>query len=135
MAPQYPILLYDGVCNLCNASVRFVIRHDRCGCFLFASQQSPAGQELIRKRLPDVPELSTMILLTEDAVYTQSFAIIEICARLDPPWPRLAPMLRLIPSPLRDALYRFLVRNRYRWFGRTETCQVAPAEFKSRFLG
>jgi predicted DCC family thiol-disulfide oxidoreductase YuxK len=132
--PASAVVLYDGVCNLCNAWVRFVIRHDPAGRFRFAPQQSIAGQTLIRARLPAMPNLSTVILLNDEAVYTESSAVLEICARLDLPWSWLASM-RAIPQPMRDSAYRFIVRHRYRWFGRTEVCQIPAADYRSRFLG
>lgn len=132
-AEAAPIILYDGVCNLCNAWVRFVIRHDPAGRFRFGAQQSPAGQALLRARLPCPPDLSSVILLTDDAVYTKSSAILQIAAWLGPPWSWLAP-LRLVPPLLRDGLYCFIVRHRYRWFGRTSDCQLPPPSIDSRFI-
>ena len=133
-APASAVVLYDGVCNLCNAWVRFVIRHDPGGCFRFAPQQSAAGQALIGNRLPAMPTLSTVILLTDDGVYTESSAVFDIFARLDPPWSWLA-LMRGVPRPLSNAAYRFIVRHRYRWFGRTSACQVPSADLHSRFIG
>jgi predicted DCC family thiol-disulfide oxidoreductase YuxK len=128
-----PVVLFDGVCNLCNAWVGFVVRRDPAAIFRFATQQSPGGQALIGKHLSGLPQLASVILMA-DTVYTESAAVLEICARLGPPWSWLA-RLRIIPRPLRDALYRFVVRHRYQWFGRTDTCQIPSAEVMSRFIG
>jgi predicted DCC family thiol-disulfide oxidoreductase YuxK len=135
MAPcsTNPIILYDGVCNLCNSWVRFVIRHDREGRFRFAPQQSAHGQALISEYLPDGANLSTVILFTNDRVYTKSAAVIEIAAQLEAPWRWLA-ALRLIPRQLSDLAYLFIVRHRYRWFGRTDTCQIPAPDTASRFI-
>jgi predicted DCC family thiol-disulfide oxidoreductase YuxK len=128
-----PLILFDGVCNLCNAWVRFVVRHDRAGIFRFAPQQSAVGQVLIGERMGGSQQLSSVILIAGDSVYTESDAVLEICARLDPPLSWIA-LLRFIPRRLRDACYRFVVRHRYQWFGRTDTCQVPSADIRERFI-
>jgi predicted DCC family thiol-disulfide oxidoreductase YuxK len=130
---RQPLILFDGVCNLCNAWVRFVIRCDRAGLFNFAAQQSPTGQEIIEDRVKAADQLSSVLLLEGDAIYAESDAVIEILARLPAPWSCLA-VLRLIPHRLRDVCYRFVVRHRYQWFGRTETCQTPSPEMRSRFI-
>jgi predicted DCC family thiol-disulfide oxidoreductase YuxK len=112
MAPTWPgpVILFDGVCKLCNASVRFVIRHDPSGIFRFAAQHSPIGQALIEAHLGGSAQLSSIILIVGDLAYTESTAVLEICARLGPPWSWLA-LLRIIPHGLRDNCYRFVVRH------------------------
>jgi predicted DCC family thiol-disulfide oxidoreductase YuxK len=136
MVPELraPVVLFDGVCNLCNAWVRFVFRHDPTGIFRFAAQQSAIGQAMIEERVSGSPQLSSVILIAGDSVYTESTAVLEICARLAPPWSWIA-LARIIPRQLRDACYRFVVQHRYRWFGRTDKCQLPSAELKSRFIG
>ncbi len=129
-----PAILFDGVCNLCNAWVRFVVRHDPTGIFRFAAQQSPIGQAMIKQHMSGSHQLSSVILIMGNAVYTESTAVIEICARLAPPWSWIA-LLRVIPRRLRDICYHFVVRHRYQWFGRTDTCQVPSANVRSRFIG
>lgn len=129
-----PVILFDGVCNLCNAWVRFVIRHDPTRIFCFAAQQSSIGQTLIAAHVSGSPQLSSVILITGDSAYTKSTAVLEICARLGSPWSWLA-LLRIIPHPLRDACYRFFVGHRYQWFGQTDTCQVPSPDIRSRFIG
>jgi predicted DCC family thiol-disulfide oxidoreductase YuxK len=130
-----PVILFDGVCNLCNAWVRFVVRHDAAGIFRFAAQQSAIGQAMIEKHFNSSPQLSSVILIMGDTVYTESTAVLEICARLAPPWSWIAQIVRIIPRRLRDTCYRFVVRHRYRWFGRTEMCQVPSVQMRSRFIG
>ena len=132
--PPAPVVLFDGVCNLCNAWVRFVVRHDPTGIFRFASQQSPIGEAMIGEHTKGSWRLSSVILIAGDSVYTESTAILEICARLGRPWSWFA-LLRVIPPRLRDACYGFVVRHRYQWFGRTDTCQVPSADVRSRFIG
>jgi predicted DCC family thiol-disulfide oxidoreductase YuxK len=129
-----PVILFDGVCNLCNTLVRFVIRHDPGGLFRFAAQQSPIGQTLIGAHCSGVVQLSSVILIADGSAWTESDAVLEICARLGPPWSWLA-LLSIIPQRLRDACYRFVVRHRYQWFGRTDACQAPPADARERFIG
>jgi predicted DCC family thiol-disulfide oxidoreductase YuxK len=129
-----PLILFDGVCNLCNAWVRFVIRRDPAGVFRFAAQQSPVGQAMIEDHVRDAAPLSSIVLIADRWVYTESDAILQIFARLSAPWSWIA-LLRIIPRRVRDACYRFVVRHRYQWFGKTETCQVPSADLRSRFIG
>jgi predicted DCC family thiol-disulfide oxidoreductase YuxK len=127
------VILFDGVCNLCNAWVNFVIDWDPAGTFYFAAQQSTAGQAIIRAHdLGDSP-LSAIVLVAEERVYIGSSAILQICARLRNPWRTLA-VLRVIPRPLRDFLYGLIARHRYRWFGKSDTCRVPTPEIKRRFI-
>jgi len=128
-----PLILFDGVCNLCNAWVRFLVRRDPTGIFRFAPQQSPVSQAIIEERLSGASQLSSVILIEDDATYTESDAVLQILARLSPPWSWMA-FLRFVPRRSRDACYRFVVRHRYQWFGRTEVCQVPSADIRSRFL-
>jgi predicted DCC family thiol-disulfide oxidoreductase YuxK len=133
IAVQSPLILFDGVCNLCNAWARFVIRRDPTGVFRFAAQQSLVGQAMIEDRLRGAARSSSVILIEDQAIYTESDAVLEILARLGPPWSWIG-ILRVIPLRVRDACYRFIANHRYRWFGRTEVCQVPSADIKSRFL-
>jgi predicted DCC family thiol-disulfide oxidoreductase YuxK len=128
-----PLILFDGVCNLCNAWVRFVIRRDPAGVFRFAAQQSPTGQAIIEDRLKGAAQLFSVILVEDNATYTESDAVLRVLVLLGPPWAWMS-LLRLIPRRVRDACYRFVVRHRYRWFGRTEVCQVPPVDMRSRFI-
>jgi len=128
-----PIILFDGVCNLCNGWVRFVIRRDPTCIFRFAAQQSPGGRAIIQNRLNGSEDLSSVILLADHAIYVESDAVLQILARLGPPW-SWAAFLRIIPRPIRDALYRFIARHRYQWLGRSEVCQVPSADIRSRFI-
>ena len=128
-----PLILFDGVCNLCNAWVRFVIRRDPTGVFTFAAQQSPVGRAMIEDHMRGAAQLSSVILIENQAIYTESDAIVGILARLGPPWSWIA-LLRIVPRRIRDACYCFVVRHRYQWFGRTEACQVPSAAIRSRFF-
>ena len=128
-----PLILFDGVCNLCNAWVRFVIRRDPTGIFRFAAQQSPIGQTIIEEHLTGASQLSSVILIEDNAIYLESDAVLRILARLAPPWSWIT-FFRIVPRRVRDACYRFIAKHRYRWFGRTEVCQVPSADLRSRFI-
>jgi predicted DCC family thiol-disulfide oxidoreductase YuxK len=130
---QAPLILFDGVCNLCNAWVRFVVRRDPAGIFRFVAQQSPISQAIIEEHLSGASQLFSVILIEDDAIYTESDAVLQVLARLRPPWSWIA-FLRIIPRRIRDACYRFVVRHRYQWFGRTEVCQLPSADMRSRFI-
>jgi predicted DCC family thiol-disulfide oxidoreductase YuxK len=127
------IVLFDGVCNLCNASVRFLIQRDPGRRFRFASIQSPPGRQLYEAHGQSAERLETIMLVVDGRAYVHSDAALRIARELGGLWVCLWP-LRFIPRALRDPVYRWVARNRYRWFGRTETCMVPTPDLKSRFL-
>jgi predicted DCC family thiol-disulfide oxidoreductase YuxK len=128
------IVLFDGTCNLCNATIGFVIPRDRTGRLRFASLQSAVGQELLRRHGIPAPSTPDSIVYIEgERAFTRSDAALAIAGRLDRPWP-LCGLFWYVPRSLRDAVYSFVARNRYRWFGRTETCQLPTPELRDRFL-
>ena len=126
-----PVVLFDGVCNLCNAFVRFIVRFDAEGEFLFAPLESPVGRELLDRRGVDDPE--SVVLVTADGYATKSTAALRIARRLDGPWPLAYPLVYL-PERLRDAVYDLVAARRYRLFGRTDACPVPEPEIRERFL-
>jgi predicted DCC family thiol-disulfide oxidoreductase YuxK len=128
-----PLVLIDGVCNLCNAWVRFIVRRDPTGIFRFSAQQSATGRAIIEDHMSGANQLSSVILIEDNVIYTESDAILGILARLRPPWSWMG-LLRIIPRRVRDACYRFIARHRYRWFGRTDLCQIPSADVRSRFI-
>ncbi len=131
-----PIILFDGVCALCAGVVKFVIARDSRAQFRFASLQSAAAARACARvggTLPAAGALDSIIVLCEGRMLERSDAILAICARLPFPWPMLG-VFRACPRPLRDALYRFIARHRYRIVAKRETCLVPPADWKSRFL-
>lgn len=128
-----PIILFDGVCNLCKSSVQFIIKRDSASHFMFASLQSEFGkQQLMRFGIP-VQELNSVLLIQEDRLHQKSDAALEISRRLDGLW-WLLYGFKIVPSFIRDIVYDFIARNRYRWFGKEETCMVPTPELKSRFI-
>lgn len=127
------IVLFDGVCNLCTASVQFVIRRDSRKRLRFASLQSPAARKLLGAHQANEAQLDSMILIADGRLYRRSGAALRIARRLDGLWPLLSVLL-LIPRPVRDAVYDWLGRRRYRMFGRRELCWVPSPHMADRFL-
>jgi predicted DCC family thiol-disulfide oxidoreductase YuxK len=127
------VVVFDGVCNLCSRSVRFIIAHEAVPHFEFAPVQSPAGQRLL-KRFGFAPDdVKTFVLIAGGKAYVRSDAAIRIARHLRGAW-KLTALVWILPRPLRDWLYDVIARNRYRWFGRTDVCMVPTPEVRSRFL-
>jgi predicted DCC family thiol-disulfide oxidoreductase YuxK len=130
---MHPILLFDGVCNLCNASVQWVLLHDKKGVFRFAAQQSEAGQELLKRYGRHTSTLDSVVLVDGDRIYIQSDAAIEVAVRLGGIW-RLMGIFKIVPKVVRNGIYDWIARNRFRWFGKREQCMLPRPEWKERFL-
>ncbi len=128
-----PVIFFDGVCNLCNSAVDFIIKRDSKGTFKFSSLQSPEAQKLLKSVNLDQEELTTMILLKQGQVYTRSDAALEIARNLDGVWPLLYG-LKVVPKFIRNGVYQWISRNRYRWFGKRDTCRIPTDQEKQRFL-
>lgn len=128
------IVLFDGVCNLCNASVNFIIDRDPKGRFQFAALQWPSGRALMQACGRDPHALDTLVLVEGSRCYTHSTAALRIARRLSGGWPLLAVLLAL-PRALRDPAYRLVSRQRYTWFGKQDACRLPTPELRSRFLG
>jgi predicted DCC family thiol-disulfide oxidoreductase YuxK len=138
MSPVPATILFDGVCNLCNFIVQFIIRRDARGYFRFASLQSAAGQALLAAHGLPLPAAAPLppdsVLLVEDGrIYSHSTAVLRISRHLDGGWKWLA-AAEVLPRFLRDAGYRWVARNRYRWFGRQESCMLPTPALQARFL-
>ncbi|MFB6122198.1 MAG: thiol-disulfide oxidoreductase DCC family protein [Haloferacaceae archaeon] len=128
-----PVLLFDGVCNLCTGAVKFVVPRDSDGKIRFASLQSDVGRRLLDRcgRSPD--DRSTVVLVEGDDCYTKSAAAIRVARHLGWPYAALG-ALRVLPRPVRDAVYDFVAAHRYDWFGERESCMVPAAGVSDRFL-
>jgi predicted DCC family thiol-disulfide oxidoreductase YuxK len=131
--PADRIVLFDGVCNLCNAGVRFIIAHDPKAKLRLASLQSPAGQTLLAWTGLPTSHFDTMVFIENGQAFVQSTAILRIARHLRWPWPLFSIALA-IPAFLRDGLYDSIARYRYRLFGKRDTCMVPTPELKRRFL-
>ena len=131
-APQF-IVLFDGVCNLCNNSVQFILKRDKKKKFLFGSLQGEAGQQLLEKfRLP-TDNFHSFVLVEGDRVYTQSTAALRMAKHLKRGWQLLYGFI-ILPKLLRDGIYQWIARNRYKWFGKRDTCRIPTPAEKARFL-
>jgi predicted DCC family thiol-disulfide oxidoreductase YuxK len=126
------IVVFDGVCNLCSRSVRFMLKHDVHGKLRFASVQSPVGRELLERNGVDALDPQTFLLIDGGRVYVRTDAALEIAKDLGG-W-RWLQVFRVVPRGVRDWLYGYVARNRYRWFGKREACFVPTEEQRARFL-
>ena len=128
-----PVLLFDGVCNLCNAAVQFVVERDSAGRVCFASLQSETAKKLLQAHGLSTKRFESVVLLDNGQVYTKSTAILRLTRKLDGPWP-LTFGLILVPRFLRDKVYDFVANRRYRWFGKRESCMILSPNLKERVL-
>ena len=129
----HPVIVFDAMCVLCSANARFVLRHDRRGHFRLASMQSEAGAAHYRRFGIDPADPETMIVVRGDTVLRDSDAVLAIWRGLGWPW-KAAATLGLVPRGLRDPMYRWVARNRYRLFGRRETCWIPQPDQHERIL-
>lgn len=127
------ILVFDAKCLLCNASVQFLLRHDHRGIFKFASIQGKSGQALLAQAGLRVDSLQTLLLVDGNLSWQHTAALIRVLHELGWPW-RAAWIGWLVPSLIRDAVYRWIARNRYWLFGRSEVCLMPPSDYVARFL-
>ena len=130
---DFSIILFDGVCNLCNSSVNFIIDHDKKNVFRFASLQSDAGQTLLKKFNLNVKEFNSIILVENDKFYERSSAVMKIVKKFPGLWKFLY-LFIIIPAPVRDFVYDIIADNRYKWFGKKDSCRVPTPELKEKFL-
>jgi len=128
-----PIIIFDGVCNLCAYSVKFIVKNDRHGRFKFVSAQSEKAKVLQRKCGVDTLQDSTIIFLKNEQVYIKSDAALQIAKDLDGLW-RFLYVFKLIPKPAREFFYSIISKNRYRWFGKRNECLLPDNNMKERFL-
>lgn len=128
------LILFDGVCNLCQKSVQLVIRNDRKGLFRFASLQSQAAAALLRQHDYQQDELSSVLLIEGGRLYQKSRAALRIARRMDGIWPSLYYLFAWIPRIIADPVYDYVGQRRYRWFGIKEHCWVPDESLKSRFI-
>ena len=128
-----PIVIFDGVCNFCDRTVRFLMDRDRAGRFRFASNQSEAGSALLREHAVDPGKVDSVFLVEGDRIWTKSAAALEITRRMPSAWKLLYGFV-VVPRPIRDWFYDLFARNRYRMFGRSESCRLPTEAERSRFL-
>ncbi len=127
------VIFFDGVCNLCSGFVQFIIKQDKKQQFSFAALQSKYAQEALKSYDLNTSELQSVVFITNNRVYTKSDAAIEIAKQLGGLWYLLSG-LKIFPLSFRNWVYDFIGKNRYKWFGKTDSCMVPSETLKSRFL-
>jgi predicted DCC family thiol-disulfide oxidoreductase YuxK len=132
-ASQKIIVLFDGVCNLCNGAVQFIIKRDRSQKFLFASLQSSFGKDQMRKIGLDPLSLQSILVIEGNSIFQRSDAALKIASHLDGIWSYFS-ILKFVPKIIRDGVYNLIARYRYSVFGRQDSCMIPTAELKTRFI-
>jgi predicted DCC family thiol-disulfide oxidoreductase YuxK len=135
VSDEHPVVLFDGVCNVCNRAVNFIIDRDPEGKFRFASLQSEVARRILEAFGHTVPpgDPVTIVVIDRSRLYKWSGAMLRIARHMRGAWPLLMVLL-VVPRPARDALYRWAAARRYRWFGKSDTCRVPTQELRARFL-
>ena len=130
---QQAVLLFDGVCNLCNGFVQFVVKRDPQGIFKFTSLQSEAGQQLMQDHGFNPDKINTVILIKNGKAYSRSDVPLQVVRLFSGLWPLLYIFI-IIPKGIRDFIYDWVAKNRYKWFGKKDQCMIPTPELKERFL-
>jgi predicted DCC family thiol-disulfide oxidoreductase YuxK len=130
---KQPIILFDGVCNFCNNTINFLIRQDKKGVFHFAPLQSDIGQSLLRQQGLHQQQFDSFVLVSNSKAYLRSSATLQLIQHLPWYW-QWARVLWVVPRPIRDGVYNWIARNRYKWFGKKDACMIPTPEVRSRFL-
>ncbi|MDC8004201.1 thiol-disulfide oxidoreductase DCC family protein [Aureisphaera galaxeae] len=130
---DHKIILFDGVCNLCNSSVTFVIKRDKQNRFKFTALQSDIGKELIQSHGIDTNKVDSIIFIENGKAYTKSTAALRISKYLGGAYPVMM-IFMIFPPFLRNIVYDWIARNRYKWYGKKESCMIPTPELKSKFL-
>jgi predicted DCC family thiol-disulfide oxidoreductase YuxK len=133
LANKQPIVLFDGECTLCSRAVRFLLRHNHSGNLRFSSIQSEFGSGIVKLAGKTFKRSDTLLLLQDNMLYGHSTAALKLTAQLSFPW-HLLRIFILVPPIFRDAIYRFIAKNRYNWFGRKSFCLTDENRYKERFL-
>ena len=127
------IILFDGVCNVCNGFVNFLIPRDSKNKFQFGSLQSLKVKELLKQYHYDANDISTVILIENNKLYPQSTAVLKIFRQMNGAWPWLYAFI-IVPKPIRDFVYQLIARNRYKLFGKKDACMIPTPELKAKFI-
>lgn len=128
------VVLFDGVCNLCNGTVQFIIKRDPSSRFLFASLQSDYGQSQLLRFGLDPSQLHSIITVEDGKFSERSDAALRIASGLTQPWPMMG-VFKIVPRFIRDAVYNLIAKNRYKMFGKQESCMIPTPDMKAKFLG
>lgn len=131
---QQPVILFDGVCNFCNGAVNFVIKRDKKALIQFAPLQSEKGRMFSRQFGFSEEDMKTFLFIEDGRVYTKSTAALRVCRYLGALWPLCYGFI-IVPKFIRDGMYNWIAKNRYKWFGKKETCMMPAPEVRTRFIG
>lgn len=130
---QKKIILFDGVCNLCNGAVQFLLKRDINEQFLFASLQSDAAKNILLQYNVKKIKMDSIVFIEDDQVYQKSAAVLKICSYLNWPWTMIS-LAGILPLSFRDKTYDLIAKHRYNWFGRKDTCTIMIPKYKNRFI-
>lgn len=135
-AENKKIILFDGVCNLCNGAIQYVIKRDKKDVFRYAALQSEIGQELVKERGIDTSKVDSIIVIEPGiAYYTKAGAALKITREFGGAWSLLSLISHILPVTIQNAIYDLVAKNRYKWFGKKESCMIPTPELKAKFLG
>ena len=131
--PDHPIILFDGVCNFCNSAVNFTIKRDKQNKIRFAALQSEAGRQLVQQYGLPVDDMRSFLFVENGKLYNRSTAALKVCRHLSGLWP-LCYGLIIVPAFIRNGIYDWIAKNRYKWFGERQECMIPTPEVRARFL-
>jgi predicted DCC family thiol-disulfide oxidoreductase YuxK len=127
------IILFDGVCNFCNGAINFTLKRNKKADIFFAPLQSAAGQKLLAQYHLPVDSLESFVFIENDKTYNRSTAALKVCRHLRGLWPLCYGFI-IVPKFIRDGIYNWVAKNRYKWFGKKDSCMIPTPEVKARFL-
>ncbi len=133
MNKDHDIILFDGVCNLCNGAINFIIERDPNDRYRFAALESDIAQELLARHEINTDEIDSIVLVRDGEAFAKAGAALRIAKGMSGAWPLLYGLI-IIPKFIADAVYDFIARNRYKWFGKKESCMIPTPELKAKFL-
>ena len=128
-----PVILFDGVCNFCNSAVNFSLKRNSKADIFFTPMQSEAGQKLLGQHNLPPDDMKSFVFIENNTVYNRSTAALKVCKHLRGLWPLCYGFI-IVPKFIRDGIYNWIAKNRYKWFGKKETCMIPTPEVKTRFL-
>lgn len=130
---KHPLIVFDGVCNLCNSSVQFVIKNDPKNLFVFTALQTAQVETYLSAKKPRLLDIDSILLITPQKIYTKSSAALTIAKDLEGVYPLLY-ILYFIPKPIRDVVYDFIAKRRYKWYGKKDSCMIPTQSLKNKFI-
>jgi predicted DCC family thiol-disulfide oxidoreductase YuxK len=130
---QQPLILFDGICNFCNGAVNFTIKRDKKAVIQFAPLQSEKGRLFLRQYNLPTEEMRSFIFIEDGKVYDRSTAALKVCRHLKGLWPACYGLI-IVPRVIRDGVYNWIAKNRYKWFGKKDQCMIPTPEVRARFI-